>query len=41
MRWWSDRNPSIMGMARSTMKDIPILSWLWGEAVVTTMFIFN
>jgi hypothetical protein len=28
-------------MARSMMKDMSALGWLWGEAVTTTTFILN
>jgi hypothetical protein len=31
----------VMGMVRSLMKTMSMLGWLWGEVVVTTVFILN
>jgi hypothetical protein len=35
------RNQTIMSMARSMLKAMMALGWLWGEAVVTSMHILN
>jgi transposase InsO family protein len=35
------RNQSVMGMARSMMKAMSMLSWFWGEAVLMAVFILN
>jgi hypothetical protein len=35
------RNQTMFGMARSMMKAMGVLNWLWGEAVLTAVFILN
>jgi hypothetical protein len=35
------RNQTIMGMARSMLKAMAVLGWLWGEAVLTAVYILN
>jgi transposase InsO family protein len=35
------RNQTIMSMARSMLKAMTMLGWLWGEAVVTSVHILN
>jgi transposase InsO family protein len=35
------RNQSVMGMTRNMMKAMSMLSWFWGEAVLTAVFILN
>jgi hypothetical protein len=35
------RNQIVLGMARSLMKAMGVPNWLWGEAVLTTVFILN
>jgi transposase InsO family protein len=35
------RNQTVLAMARSMMKAKAVLAWLWGEAVMTAVFLLN
>jgi hypothetical protein len=35
------RNQSVLGMARSTLKAMSMPNYLWGEAMITAVFILN